>query len=43
MAATLREAGGDLLRSLVLFDVYRGAPLAEAEKSLGVAAHDPGR
>ncbi len=34
VAATLREAGGDLLRSLVLFDVYRGAPLAEAEKSL---------
>jgi phenylalanyl-tRNA synthetase beta chain len=34
VAATLRDAGGDLLRSLVLFDVYRGAPLAEAEKSL---------
>jgi phenylalanyl-tRNA synthetase beta chain len=34
MAATLRAAGGDLLRSLNLFDVYRGAPLAEAEKSL---------
>jgi phenylalanyl-tRNA synthetase beta chain len=34
VAATLREAGGDLLRSLALFDVYRGAPLAEAEKSL---------
>jgi len=34
VAATLREAGGDLLRSLALFDVYRGAPLAEADKSL---------
>jgi phenylalanyl-tRNA synthetase beta chain len=34
VAATLREAGGDLLRSLALFDVYRGAPLADAEKSL---------
>ena len=34
VAATLREAGGELLRSLALFDVYRGAPLAEAEKSL---------
>ena len=34
VAATLREAGGDLLRSLALFDVYRGAPLAAAEKSL---------
>jgi phenylalanyl-tRNA synthetase beta chain len=34
VAATLRAAGGDLLRSLALFDVYRGAPLAAAEKSL---------
>ena len=34
VAATLRDAGGELLRSLALFDVYRGAPLAGAEKSL---------
>ena len=34
MAATLRAAGGDLLRSLTLFDIYRGAPLAAGEKSL---------
>jgi phenylalanyl-tRNA synthetase beta chain len=34
VAATLRDAGGDLLRSLRLFDVYRGAPLAATEKSL---------
>ncbi len=34
VAATLRSAGGDLLRSLSLFDVYRGAPLAASEKSL---------
>ncbi len=34
VAATLRAAGGDLLRSLTLFDIYRGAPLAADEKSL---------
>jgi phenylalanyl-tRNA synthetase beta chain len=32
--ATIREAGGAALRSLVLFDVYRGRPLAEDERSL---------
>jgi len=34
LAATLRAAGGDLLRSVALFDVYRGAPLGASEKSL---------
>ncbi len=34
LAATLREAGRPELRSLELFDVYRGAPLAVGEKSL---------
>ncbi len=32
--ATIRHAAGDLLRSVALFDVYRGAPLAATEKSL---------
>ncbi|HEY3072128.1 MAG TPA: phenylalanine--tRNA ligase subunit beta [Candidatus Limnocylindrales bacterium] len=30
----LRAAGGDLLRDIRLFDVYRGAPLASGEKSV---------
>jgi phenylalanyl-tRNA synthetase beta chain len=34
VAATLRAAAGDAVRSLTLFDVYRGAPLADGEKSL---------
>jgi phenylalanyl-tRNA synthetase beta subunit len=34
VAATLRAAGARNLRSLELFDVYRGAPLAAGEKSL---------
>ncbi len=34
LAACLREAGGELLESLLLFDVYEGAPLGAAEKSL---------
>jgi phenylalanyl-tRNA synthetase beta chain len=34
VAATLRAASGDEVRSIVLFDVYRGAPLAATEKSL---------
>jgi phenylalanyl-tRNA synthetase beta chain len=34
VAATLRAAGAPHLRDLILFDVYRGAPLAAAEKSL---------
>lgn len=34
VAATIRRHAGELLRSLSLFDLYRGAPLAETEKSL---------
>jgi phenylalanyl-tRNA synthetase beta chain len=34
LAATLRAAGGERARRVVLFDVYRGAPLAAGEKSL---------
>ena len=34
VAATLRAAGGDALRSVTLFDIYRGAPLAADDKSL---------
>jgi phenylalanyl-tRNA synthetase beta chain len=34
LAASIRGNAGELLRSLELFDVYRGRPLAQAEKSL---------
>ncbi len=34
VAATLRAAGGPILRDVRLFDVYRGAPLTPGEKSL---------
>ena len=34
VAATIREAGGPDLGSVVLFDIYRGAPLRDDEKSL---------
>ncbi len=34
LAATLRSAGGDLLRRIGLFDIYRGTPLEPGEKSL---------
>jgi phenylalanyl-tRNA synthetase beta chain len=34
LAATLRTAGGERLRGLSLFDIYRGAPLLSGEKSL---------
>jgi len=34
LASTLRSAGGERLRGLTLFDIYRGAPLAAGEKSL---------
>jgi phenylalanyl-tRNA synthetase beta chain len=34
LALTLRAAGGDTLRRLALFDIYRGSPLAAGEKSL---------
>jgi phenylalanyl-tRNA synthetase beta chain len=30
----IRQAGGDLLRAVTLFDVYRGAPVPEGHKSL---------
>ena len=44
VAASIRGNAGELLRSLELFDVYRGRPLAEAEKSLAwrltFASHD---
>ncbi|MDX1995356.1 MAG: phenylalanine--tRNA ligase subunit beta [bacterium] len=32
--AVIRQAGGDLLKSVVLFDVYRGAPIPAGQKSL---------
>jgi len=32
--ASIRRHGGVLLRSVTLFDIYRGRPLAGAEKSL---------
>jgi phenylalanyl-tRNA synthetase beta chain len=34
VAATLREAGGDLLESVWLFDVYRGGQLTARQRSL---------
>jgi phenylalanyl-tRNA synthetase beta chain len=34
VAATIRDAAGPLLQDVRLFDVYRGRPLAEAERSL---------
>ncbi len=34
IAATIRQAGGDLLAGLRLFDVYRGEQLGEGRKSL---------
>jgi phenylalanyl-tRNA synthetase beta chain len=34
VAATIRGAAGPLLQDVRLFDVYRGQPLAEAERSL---------
>ena len=34
VAAAIRGSGGDLLRDVVLFDIYRGNPLGAAEKSL---------
>jgi phenylalanyl-tRNA synthetase beta chain len=33
--AAIRRHAGPLLRSVALFDIYRGRPLAEGEKSLG--------
>jgi len=34
VAQVIREAGGGLLRELVLFDVYRGKPIPEGKRSL---------
>jgi phenylalanyl-tRNA synthetase beta chain len=34
LEAAIREAGGPLLADVRLFDVYRGAPLADAQRSL---------
>jgi phenylalanyl-tRNA synthetase beta chain len=34
VAASIRAHAGDLLTSLELFDIYRGRPLADADKSL---------
>jgi phenylalanyl-tRNA synthetase beta chain len=34
IAASIRRHGGELLRGVALFDVYRGEPLAADEKSL---------
>jgi phenylalanyl-tRNA synthetase beta chain len=34
VAETIREAGGELLRDVTLFDVYRGSPLPEGKVSL---------
>ena len=34
MEAAIRRHGGPLLRDVALFDIYRGRPLAETEKSL---------
>jgi len=31
---SIRSAGGDLLRAIRLFDIYRGTPLAGDEQSL---------
>jgi phenylalanyl-tRNA synthetase beta chain len=34
VAASIRRHGGPLLRDVALFDIYRGAPLADHDKSL---------
>jgi phenylalanyl-tRNA synthetase beta chain len=34
VAATIRRHGGSLLRDVSLFDIYRGRPLADGDKSL---------
>jgi phenylalanyl-tRNA synthetase beta chain len=35
--ATVREAGGDLLADVRVFDLYHGAQVGEARKSLALA------
>ena len=34
VAGVIRERGGDLLKEVNLFDLYRGAPVAEGRRSL---------
>ena len=34
MEQAIRRHGGPLLRDVALFDIYRGQPLAETDKSL---------
>ncbi|MGQ9733634.1 MAG: phenylalanine--tRNA ligase subunit beta [Candidatus Bipolaricaulia bacterium] len=34
VAQVIREAGGELLRELILFDLYQGPPIPEGKKSL---------
>ena len=36
MRAAVAEAGGELLRSIEIFDLYRGEQLAEGAKSLAL-------
>ncbi len=43
IASEIRAAGGDLVRGLRLFDLYRGESIAPGTKSLAYAAHVPGR
>lgn len=45
VAATLQAAAGDLLESMELFDVYRGAPVPEGHVSLAyrLSLRDPAR
>ncbi len=35
--STLRNAGGELLREARVFDVYKGAPIPETQKSMAIA------
>lgn len=37
LAATIREAGGELLESAKMFDIYRGTQLKDSEKSVAYA------
>ena len=39
MEAAIREAAGDLLESVWLFDVYRGEQVGERHKSLAYRLH----
>lgn len=37
LASTIREAGGELLESVKMFDIYRGTQLKDSEKSVAYA------